>query len=192
MIPKMTYINNLRMVFAHRRTKGVIVECGTWRGGMIAGMVKILGLDRSYYLFDSFQGLPDVGDIDGQDAKRWQENKDGEFYFNNCLATEQEADEAMKLVGAKDYFIKKGWFNETLPRFKPSEGIAVLRLDGDWYESTMECLVHLFPQVNKGGLIIIDDYYMWEGCAKAVHDYLSKNQLSNRILSFKNICYLVK
>jgi len=50
----------------------------------------------------------------------------------------------------------------------------LLRLDSDWYESTKQCLENLFDLVVDGGLVIIDDYYVWDGCARAVHDFLSK------------------
>ena len=59
----------------------------------------------------------------------------------------------------------------------------MLRLDGDWYDSTMQCLEALVPLVAEGGTIIIDDYYAWDGCARAVHDYLSRNDLPYRIKS---------
>ena len=65
----------------------------------------------------------------------------------------------MKLSGAKNVKITKGWFNETLPKQKFENGIAILRMDADWYDSTTTILNAFFPLVNKGGVIIIDDYY---------------------------------
>ena len=87
-----------------------------------------------------------------------------------------------------------GWFSETLPGFAPPEGIAVLRLDADWYESTKQCLDALYAQVVPGGVILIDDYYTWEGCTKAVHDYLSEAKLSDRIRQSRigGVCYIVR
>ncbi|MEO8414423.1 MAG: TylF/MycF/NovP-related O-methyltransferase [Ginsengibacter sp.] len=71
--------------------------------------------------------------------------------------------------------------------------IAVLRLDGDWYESTMSCLKFLFPKVVPGGMIIIDDCHIWEGCTKAVHDYLSNFERPERICQFENkTAYIIK
>jgi hypothetical protein len=192
MIPKFTYKANLELVSKFRRVPGSVVECGTWKGGMIGGMVNILGRDKRYYLFDSFEGLPEVKEIDGPDAKAWQSDKNGASYFNNCTADEADARTAMRLSQAKYFEITKGWFNETLPDFFPPEGISILRLDGDWYDSTMDCLVNLFPKINKGGAVILDDYYTWEGCAKALHDYLSVNKLPYRIQSYKGICYIIK
>jgi O-methyltransferase len=134
-----------------------------------------------------------VKEIDGEAAFDWQNNKSSEHYYNNCKAETEYAHSAMKLAGAKNYQLIKGWFNETLPNFNPKEKIAILRLDGDWYESTMTCLAHLYDKVNPGGLIILDDYYMWDGCSKALHDFMSERKLDVKIRQYDNqICYLVK
>lgn len=126
-------------------------------------------------------------------AKEWQEKKDSPGYFDNCSADIRYARQAMILSQTPEYKIIKGWFSETLPRFKPDEPIAILRLDGDWYKSTMECLENLYQYVAPGGIIIIDDYYVWDGCTKAVHNFLSKNQITDRIFSTEhNVCYIVK
>ena len=192
MIPRKVYVANLELCRQYKKVEGDIIECGTWKGGMIAGMVSILGADRVYFLFDSFKGLPEVKEIDGPDARAWQSNKNDVYYFDNCKAEESDAEKAMTLSGAKHYSIHKGWFNESMEKFSSPNGIAILRLDADWYDSTMDCLVHLFPKINKGGVLILDDYYTWEGCSKAIHDYLSVNQLPHRIQSYRGICYLIK
>ena len=71
--------------------------------------------------------------------------------------------------------------------------IAVLRLDGDWYDSTMLCLEHLLPLAVPGGLMLIDDYYTWDGCARAVHDYLSREQAAERIEKTSGgVAYIVR
>jgi O-methyltransferase len=87
----------------------------------------------------------------------------------------------------------RGWFKDTLATFVPPAPIAVLRLDGDWYESTWQCLEALYPHVAPGGLIIIDDYYAWDGCARAVHAYLAQHQLAERIRQSRaGVAYVVK
>lgn len=192
MIPKTNYLSNLKLICKFKNVGGDVVECGTWKGGMIAGMVGVLGSGRVYHLFDSFEGLPEVKEIDGPEAKAWQSNKEGVYYFDNCKADERDAKKAMMLSGAKSFTLNKGWFNESLKGFSAPNGIAVLRLDADWYDSTMDCLIHLFPKLNKGGILILDDYYTWEGCSKAIHDYLSVNKLAYRIHSYNGICYLIK
>lgn len=82
-----------------------------------------------------------------------------------------------------NYQLVKGWFNETLPQTLPEEPIAILRLDADWYDSTIICLEHLYPKVAKGGLVLIDDYNLWDGCSKAIHDYLCKIGSASRIFN---------
>lgn len=193
MIPKLAYADNLELCQHLRDVKGDVVECGVWRGGMIAGIARILGNTRTYYLFDSFEGLPAVTEKDGIEAKKWQDNKTGDTYFDNCKAEINFARQAMELADTVNYVIEKGWFSETLPVFDKTSSIAILRLDGDWYDSTMCCLTHLYPKVVSGGIIIIDDYYTWDGCTRAVHDYLSSNGLTDRIERTKNgVCYIHK
>ncbi len=98
----------------------------------------------------------------------------------------------MDMSGVK-YKCIKGWFSETLKDVTGIGEIALLRLDGDWYESTMDCLVALFPKVIENGIIIIDDYYAWTGCSRAVHDYLSSAQSASRIyMTPQGIAYIVK
>ncbi|MEO8414424.1 MAG: hypothetical protein ABI472_12230 [Ginsengibacter sp.] len=72
------------------------MECTVWRGGMIAGIASLLGKGRDYYLFDSFEGLTDVQEIDGKSAARWQSNKTFHDYFDNCRAEISFATEVMR------------------------------------------------------------------------------------------------
>lgn len=193
MIPQPIYISNLILVNEHvEKLDGDVVECGVWRGGMIAGIAALLGKDRTYHLFDSFEGLPQAQEVDGKAAIEWQSNPKGKNYFDNCTAEISYAEEAMKIAKASNVTIHKGWFEDTLPKASFGKSIALLRLDGDWYDSTMVCLKNLYPSVKKGGLVIIDDYYAWDGCSRAVHDYLSSIKSSSRISSYNNICYIIK
>ncbi len=193
MIPEPSFIRNLALARQFRGVPGAVVECGVWKGGMSAGIAEVVGRDRIFYLFDSFQGCPKAKEIDGIRAKQWQQDIDSPFYYNNSSADIGFSQEAMRRAGAHHVHITKGWFEQTLSGFCAQGGIAILRLDADWYDSTMTCLVHLFPQVNEGGLIIIDDYFAFEGCALAVHDYLSRNRHAICIQQFENdFCYLVK
>lgn len=73
----------------------------------------------------------------------------------------------------------KGWFKDTLPR-APIQKLAVLRLDGELYESTVGSLTHLFPKLSVGGYIIIDDYFL-KGCREAVHDFRDKHGIDDPI-----------
>ena len=107
-------------------------------------------------------------------------------------AAEEHASEAMKLSGAKRVTIIKGWFSETLSSYDGGP-IAILRLDGDFYASVMDSLVNLWPHVVTGGLIILDDYYTWGGCTRAVHDFLSQNELNEPIQQFhETYAFIIK
>lgn len=191
MISPSAFVNNLVLCAETAPATGCIVEAGVWRGGMSAAMAEMLP-GRVHYLFDSFEGLPPAKEIDGEAALKWQQDVNAPTYYDNCTAEQSLAEEAMARANAKKVHIVKGWFNETVSGFVPAEPIAILRLDGDWYESTMECLSGLFPHVMQGGLIILDDYFSWDGCARALHDYLSANQCAERIEKWGNVCYLVK
>lgn len=189
MIPENQYCGNLRLAAAVAGVQGSIVECGTWRGGMIAGMADILGGSRSYYLCDSFQGLPLAQGIDGVAARAWQADVHSPNYYNNCTASEAEARSAMAKSQVKDYTVLKGWFQDTLPTF-PQTPIALLRMDADWYDSTKCILNNLASRVVRGGLVIVDDYYTWEGCTLAVNEYATQHKWQIR-QSCDGICHVV-
>lgn len=192
MIPPPIYVQNIKLAQTARSVSGAVVECGTWRGGMIAGIASLYGSGREYFLYDSFEGLPEVEPIDGPAAKDWQDDKESPTYFDNCTASEDEAKSAMSLANIQNANIVKGWFEDTLPNSVFPNGIAILRMDADWYKSTRQILDSLFPSVNENGLIIIDDYYTWDGCSKAVHDYLSEHKRPERINSFGGVCFIKK
>jgi O-methyltransferase len=177
---------NLALARAVSTIPGAIVECGTWKGGMIAAIAETLGNNRKYFLCDSFQGLPIAREIDGPAAMKWQADNQ-----NNCRASEDDVKESMKLAGITSYQIVAGWFDDTLPSLNVGP-IALLRLDADWYGSTLRCLNYMFDRVAKGGIIIVDDYYVWDGCSRAVHRFLSGGSHTERIQSLGNVCYMVK
>lgn len=170
--------------------KGDVVECGCWRGGMTAGMAEVLGAVGTYHLFDSFEGLPPVQEIDGVRARQWQENVGGPKYHDNCRAEQSAAEKAMGATQVA-WQLHPGWFEQTFP-VAVVDDLCVLRLDGDWYDSTMLSLETFYPRLREGGLLLIDDYYIWEGCARAVHDYLSRIQSTSRIRSKNQVCYIEK
>jgi O-methyltransferase len=192
MLSEPVFCDNLMLADMVRNVSGCVVECGVWRGGMSAGLCRLLGNEREYYLFDSFEGLPPAQPIDGAAAIRWQQDTKSDQYYDNCSAPPEFAQRAMELVGAKRYKLCPGFFDKTLPAFKPTP-IALLRLDADWYDSTMICLDNLFDHVSNNGQVIIDDYYTWDGCSRALHDFLSKRKAPERIHSFNgSVCYLMK
>lgn len=192
MVQPSKYVANLKLSASRCDVAGAVVECGTWKGGMIAGIARTLGNDRTYHLFDSFEGLPDVEPIDGTQAKKWQETPSAPRFYDNCTASERDAEKAMKRTEVSNYHITKGWFEDTLSEASFPQGISILRMDADWYRSTMQILESLFPLVVDHGLILVDDYYTWEGCSKAVHDYLSQNDRPERISNYQGVCFIEK
>lgn len=193
MIPPLTYMRNLAVAEKYGAVPGVIVECGVWKGGMIGGIASVLGPRREYFLFDSFAGLPQAKAIDGAKALNWQANKSSPTFYDNCRAPVDVAKQAMELAGVENYHVIEGWFDDSLAVFAPSQPIAILRLDADWYDSTLTCLRRLYPFVAEGGVVILDDYYAWDGCARALHDFLSESGLTERIRQYDNdVCFFVK
>lgn len=156
---------------------------------MAAGLADILGTERHYFLFDSFEGLPPPKPIDGPAAAAWAADKTSPGYHDNCAAGIEWAQRAMARSRARHVTFAKGWFQDTLPTFTPPQEIAVLRLDADWYDSTIACLRRLVPFMASRGVILIDDYYTWDGCTKAVHDYLAETATPFRIATaFGRVC----
>jgi O-methyltransferase len=187
-----------------RDIPGVIVECGVWRGGssiamLLAQQERYGDVRKKVYMLDSFEGLPPVTARDGPLAAAWQSDTTSPIYYDNCRASLGELREALLMLGLppQTWELVPGWFADSLPplveRLRDDE-IALLRLDGDWYDSTLICLEHLVPLVHEGGLVLIDDYYAWDGCACAVHDYLSRHGLAYRIQTMPEVvgAYFVK
>src|SRR5690606_37626477 len=110
---------------------------------------------------------------DGRVANEWQRGVHGNNY-DNCRASLEEFTATLAMTGrpASSFEIRKGWFSDTLPGIAPPP-IAVLRLDVDFYSSTLECLEAFWPAVVPGGIVIIDDYDVFAGCTRAVHEHLS-------------------
>jgi len=172
---------------------GDIVECGVWNGGGIglAGLAnrQVHGPNRKLHIFDSFQGLP----------QPTEEDTDAHPQLRRKNADEADAKEALAPVGmfvgksqaeVEDFLVKSlglpkkelvfhvGWFQETIPGCADKIGdVAVLRLDGDWYESTKVCLEGLYRNVVKNGFVIIDDYGDFRGCKKAFDEFIASNSI---------------
>lgn len=147
---------------------GDLLEAGVWRGGSCIFMRAILKLrgvtDRNVWVADSFQGLP----VPSHDADR-----DYDLSGFTALAVSQaDVAAAFQRFGLLDNQVKflKGWFKDSLPT-APVSQLAVLRMDGDLYESTMDILSALYHKVSAGGFVIVDDYHALPPCKQAVHDF---------------------
>jgi hypothetical protein len=170
---------------------GDFVECGVWKGGCAAVMGFVAekeGLGRKTWLFDSFEGLPQPTKDDGLEAESYAQNKiSGKLEtINKCVGPLEDAQKILFTIlrlDKKNIIIRKGWFQQTLPEAKEEIGkIAILRLDGDWYESTKCCFNILYDNVVSGGHIIVDDYGCWEGCTKATDDFLLERKINRDLV----------
>ncbi len=151
---------------------GDLVETGVWRGGcsiLMRATLKALGeRQRSVWLADSFQGLPDPSTVDyPQDAG--DPHSTFTPYLGVSLETVKSNFARYDLLDDQVRFLP-GWFRDTLPT-APIERIAVLRLDGDMYESTHLALSSLYPKLSSGGFLIVDDYGALPNCRLAVEDF---------------------
>jgi O-methyltransferase len=161
---------------------GAIVECGVWKGGqMMAAALTLQHLDseRPIYLFDTFAGMTAPSDIDqdlkGRAAKEgFDESMARPPGKRWCEATIEVVERNMASIGYPPHLVKfvVGAVEETLPAQAP-DTIAYLRLDTDWYASTLHELVHLYPRVARLGVITIDDYGHWHGARQAVDEYMA-------------------
>ncbi|SPJ17807.1 Demethyldecarbamoylnovobiocin O-methyltransferase [Burkholderiales bacterium] len=168
-------LRNLRVLMSHvigDQVPGDFVETGVWRGGAciyMRAMLKALGIvDRKIWVADSFAGLPTP------DSVRYPSQDQGDLHHTFkalavSLETVQENFRKYDLLDEQVRFLK-GWFKDTLPD-APIDRIAILRLDGDMYSSTMDALQALGHKVSPGGFIIVDDFGAVEGCRRAIQDY---------------------
>jgi hypothetical protein len=171
-----------------RKVEGALLECGVAEGGTAAMMAlasQALGeKPRQKWFFDSYEGLPEPTIED------YQGGKTGNFIRplpkGACLGTIEQVSGLMfdSLGLSRDQVhLVKGWFQDTVPEHRKEVGpIAVLRLDGDWYESTKIPLENFFDQITPGGFVIIDDYATCFGSRKAVDEFRTKRNLTTPLL----------
>lgn len=169
-----------------RGVAGDLVECGVWRGG--SAMAMLLALDRNLgarrlWLYDTFSGMTRPTEIDrGFDGRSMLEifeaRKTGPDSSAWCYASRQDVERNLRTVspGLQGIEFVEGKVEETLPARAP-ERIALLHLDTDWYESTRTELEVLFPRLEVGGVLVVDDYGDWTGSRQAVDEYIQQNDI---------------
>lgn len=157
---------------------GDLLEAGVWRGGsciFMRAILKLYGItDRTVWVADSFQGLP---------APSLEADRGYDLSGIPQLAVSQAEVEAafgrFDLLDGQVKFLR-GWFKDTLAN-APVSRLAVLRLDGDLYESTMDIFNALYHKVSAGGFVIVDDYHAVPPCKQAVHDFRSRFGITDSI-----------
>ncbi len=160
---------------------GDLIETGVWRGGAAIFMRAILKAyavsDRFVWVADSFEGLPPPN------AEKYPADGDSTLHEFKELAVSLEQVrtnfERYDLADNQVRFLK-GWFRDTLPNVDIRK-LAVIRLDGDMYESTMDALNNLYPKLSAGGFLIVDDYGAVPACRSAIHDYRKEHRIAEEI-----------
>ncbi len=177
-------LNNVQMCVTdviRRGVPGDLIETGVWRGGstiFMRAILKALGdQNRTVWVADSFEGLPkpDTGTY-GADAR------DNHHLFDELRISLEQVKANFAKYGLLDQQVQflKGWFKDTLHK-APIENLAVLRLDGDMYESTMDAFKALYHKLSPGGYCIVDDYGAVEGCKLATHDFRKQHGIDEPI-----------
>jgi hypothetical protein len=165
---------------------GDLIETGVWRGGatiFMRGVLKAYGVtDRTVWVADSFAGLPPP-DSKQYRADRWS----GAHLIKVLAVSEDEVRSNFTKYDLLDERVRflKGWFRDSLPT-APIDKLAIVRLDGDMYESTMDGLTNLYPKLSSGGYVIVDDYVL-PACAKAVSDYRLAHQITEPIVDIDGV-----
>lgn len=188
MAPPTVVLNAIRAAesIAVRGIPGAVVECGVWRGGASMAMalrLQSLGQARDFFLYDTFDGMsePTADDTDpaGLPAAQLLQNspKDEHNHIWAYAPFEKVRQnfESTGYPGERLHFIQ-GKVEDTIPATLP-EKIALLRLDTDWYASTKHELAHLYPLLESGGVLILDDYGYWSGAKKAADEYFRESGL---------------
>ena len=160
---------------------GDFIETGAWRGGaciLMRGVLKAMGDTlRRVYVADSFQGVPPP------DAALYPADQGSGFHTHRELAVSRAEVEAnfaaYDLLDTQIVFVE-GWFRDTLPALR-GHPFALLRLDGDLYQSTIEALDCLYPGLSPGGFVIVDDYQAIANCRQAVEDFRRAHDIQSPI-----------
>ena len=175
---------------------GDLIEAGVWRGGatiFMRAMLKTYGIvDRIVWVADLFEGLPqpDPGKYPVEaNAHSGAVMKKAYKHFAASIDDVRRNFEAFGLLDDQVRFLK-GWFKDTLPT-APIKNIAVMRLDGDYYEFTMDALLSLYDKLSIGGYAIIDDYgeQSWTYCKRAVEEFRAERNITDPLVKVDSKCY---
>jgi O-methyltransferase len=177
---RLNNIENCLATIKKDNVPGDVAETGAWRGGASIFMKGCLTAwdmrGRIVWVADSFEGLPvpslpeDAG-YDFSAAK-----------MPILAVSLEEVQENFRRYDLLDDDVRflKGWFRDTL-HVAPIRELALLRLDGDLYESTMDALKALYDKVSPGGFVIVDDFNDFEPCRRAVLEFRDQHGIKDPI-----------
>jgi O-methyltransferase len=185
-VPRLQAVIDAVRYIVAREIPGGLAECGVWRGGSVMAMALTLqdigSTDRHLWLYDTFEGMTeptedDVSPYHPPALETWQraetsgERAWGELFDPGDVGEAAVRDRVLSTGYPSELVhIVKGPVEDTIPGQAP-DGLALLRLDTDWYESTRHELVHLYPRLAANGVLIIDDFGHWDGARRAVEEY---------------------
>lgn len=177
-------------------TPGDLIETGVWRGGATILMRAVLAVhgdrDRNVWVADSFQGLPAPDPVRLPKEARAHDGPVLRDAFRHFAVGIEEVQANFQRFGLLDEQVRflPGWFADTLPA-APIDRLAILRLDGDYHDSTRDALVHLYDRVAIGGYVIVDDYGEddWTECRRAVDDFRRARGITDRLQQVDRRCW---
>lgn len=181
----LTELYNQVVKIEKQKFPGILIEAGCALGGSAIVIVTAKSKQRPFFVYDVFDMIPPPSDQDETDVhKRYEVIKSGQSqgirgkkyygYEEDILSKVTENFRKYGVpVEANNTHLVKGLFEDVL---RVEEPVALAHLDGDWYSSVMTCLHNIEPRLVSGGTIIIDDYYAWSGCRKAVDEYFLNKQ----------------
>lgn len=190
-----------------KNINGDIVECGVWSGGSLGLMARAdlpLSKTRKYVGFDSFEGLPAPTVEDAEVYTTYSEGRPVDELITDpqkatrtaigaCVGARVPEVEAFLInelgIPSDRVELVPGWFADTLPNWtREKRSIALLRIDGDWYQSTYDCLKNMYDLIEPGGIVTIDDYGAFSGCRKAVEDFFEEKSISPDLQKIDSEC----
>lgn len=181
-VKRLENLCDLTRIVLRDNIPGDLIETGVWRGGaciLMRGALKAHGdKTRKVYVADSFEGLPPPNE------EHYPADAGQTIHTLKFLAVSREA--VAENFGAYDLLddqvvFLEGWFKDTLPKLS-TPSFALIRLDGDLYESTIQGLDSLYPKLSVGGFLIVDDYGSWPSCKQAVDDYRAAHGIDDAIV----------
>lgn len=209
MSDSLTYLDEMALIDLYETTKalsnsrgdGIIIEAGCALGGSAILIASAKDKERKFFVYDVFGMIPEPSEKDDLDVhKRYFEIKsgnakglDGNLYYGY---RDNLFDQVVNSFSDFGYEVEqnnisliKGLFQDTL---KIDQPVLMAHIDGDWYDSVMVCLDRICPLLIKGGVLIIDDYYAWSGCKKAVDDYFSHKENDFLFCKDKSRLHIIK
>ena len=177
---RLDHLHECLDIIRNETIPGDVIETGVWRGGasiFMRGYMKAYDQTRIVWAADSFSGLPEP------DAERYPQDAGDQHHAAPELAVSlEDVKENFSRYGLLDDGVRflPGWFEDTLPD-APIKQLALLRLDGDMYQSTWQALEALYTKLSPGGIVIVDDYGAVPACKSAVEDFRSQHNITAEI-----------